>query len=221
MSISLVVAVGLVWGGVLLFSMSTVYKLAPALRNFPQPEPHLKGQRFWRRVVVTGLLSPVIAFGLTFILADQLVFTRPVPWWKMLGDVFLILFIYDFFYYFMHRYPFHQWKWMQKVHAVHHQSHRPIPIHAMHLHPVENFAGLGLLIFTIWLLGPVNIWSFAICFLVYSSLNILTHVGMDLKIPYLSMLSRDHDAHHKNMRSGNFSTLSPLPDIIFGTHEKS
>ena len=166
-----------------------------------------------------AIFSTTLVYALTYFLSPYLFTTASSPWWRMGLHILAILFVYDLFYYLMHRFPFHQWRFMMRIHAVHHQSHRPIPIHAMHLHPLENFLGIGLLLFTTWLLGPVHVYTFAVCFFVYSWLNIVTHAGMALPIPYLNLLAVKHDAHHKHMRAGNFATLSPLPDIVFGTAE--
>jgi sterol desaturase/sphingolipid hydroxylase (fatty acid hydroxylase superfamily) len=72
------------------------------------------------------------------------------------------------------------------------------------------------------LVGPVNIYSFAGVFLVYSVLNILNHAGLDLLFfPFrtITHLSRKHDRHHVSMRSGNFASITPLFDLLFGTAE--
>ncbi len=215
------VSVILAVSGAFLGAMSFTYATWPGMRRHPMPEPHLRGRRLWQRVVVTGIVSTIISLGLTSLFSSRLVDAEraPAPW-RILVGAFAILFVYDILYYAMHRWLFHQWRWLQKVHAVHHQSHRPIPIHAMYLHPIENFMGLVLFLFTVWLLGPVHLYTFGVCFFIYSCLNIVTHVGLELPVPYLRLLSAKHDAHHKHMRAGNFATLSPIPDILFGTVEQ-
>ncbi len=219
MSMTVLVVSVLATSGAFLAAMSLAYAKLPGRRRFPQPEAHLGGKKFWNRVALTGVVSTAFIVTITIGFTKYLVTTETQPLWRMVFDTVAILFVYDFFYYLMHRYPFHQWKFLMRVHAVHHQSHRPIPIHAMHLHPIENLAGISLLLFTTWLFGPVNIYVFGICFFVFSWLNIITHAGMDLPIPYLQMLSVKHDAHHKHMRAGNYATLTPLPDMLFRSVE--
>jgi sterol desaturase/sphingolipid hydroxylase (fatty acid hydroxylase superfamily) len=220
MQLMLAVTVVLASAGALLGAMMLTYATVPSMRRHPEPEAHLNGPKFWTRVVVAGIFSTFLTYALTFILADQLITTRETPWWRGVLEALAILFVYDIFYYVMHRFGFHKWNPLMEVHAVHHQSHRPIPIHAMHLHPIENLFGIGLFIFTVWLLGPVNLWAFTLCFFIHAWLNIITHAGLDLPIPYLRFLSRIHDQHHKNMVSGNYGTLSPIPDMLFGTVER-
>jgi sterol desaturase/sphingolipid hydroxylase (fatty acid hydroxylase superfamily) len=70
--------------------------------------------------------------------------------------------------------------------------------------------------------GPVNIYTFAGVFVIYSCLNILNHTGLDLPFfPFrtLSYLARKHDGHHISMRSGNYASITPLFDRLFGTAE--
>jgi sterol desaturase/sphingolipid hydroxylase (fatty acid hydroxylase superfamily) len=35
----------------------------------------------------------------------------------------------------------------------------------------------------------------------------------------LGVLAAKHDRHHHSMLSGNYASITPLPDIIFGTVE--
>jgi sterol desaturase/sphingolipid hydroxylase (fatty acid hydroxylase superfamily) len=98
----------------------------------------------------------------------------------------------------------------------------PNAFDALYLHPVETFLGLALLIACTWLLGPVHIATFAGVFFVYSALNIIVHCGLDFHFPpflALSYLARKHDIHHTSMKGGNFASITPIWDILFGTAE--
>ena len=132
-----------------------------------------------------------------------------------------MLVVYDFAYYFMHRFPFHEWEWAKKVHAVHHVAKFPTAIDSLYLHPVENFLGIALLMTCVWAVGPIHVYSFAALFFVYSQLNIAVHCGLHLNGPlwYFGLLARKHDHHHHSMRAGNFASITPIPDILFGTAE--
>src|SRR5262249_27457606 len=130
-----------------------------------------------------------------------------------------ILTVYDLLYYLMHRYLFHGWSVLKRVHAVHHRARQPTAIDSLFLNPIEGFLGLALLMFCTWLIGPVHIYTFAGCFFVFSWLNIIVHAGVDLPVPYCGMLARKHGIHHSDMRNGNYASLSPLPDKLFGTAE--
>jgi sterol desaturase/sphingolipid hydroxylase (fatty acid hydroxylase superfamily) len=219
MTLTVMITLLLASSGAFMGVMMFAHAKLPGRRSFPTPERHLQGKKYLARVLLASIFSVVVLYELTFILADRLFYTRLPSLGRAAFDVVAILTLYDLMYYAVHRFLFHGWSVLMRVHAVHHQSHHPIPMHAMYLHPVENFIGLGLLLFSTWLLGPVNIYVFGTCFFVYSWLNIITHSGLALPLPYLGMLSRTHDAHHKHMRAGNYATLSPLPDMIFGTVE--
>lgn len=66
-----------------------------------------------------GIFALILPFCITM---------EPQAWWKYIADIFIILMVYDFFYYLAHRYLFHDGPlggpliW---VHAVHHQQHDP------------------------------------------------------------------------------------------------
>jgi sterol desaturase/sphingolipid hydroxylase (fatty acid hydroxylase superfamily) len=130
-----------------------------------------------------------------------------------------ILALYDWLYYLMHRHLFHGWSVLRRVHAVHHRVRQPAAIDSLYVHPVENVLGLSLLILCTWIVGPLDAYAFGGCFFVYSWLNIVVHAGVALPFPYLGLIARKHDAHHAHMRAGNYASLSPLPDLVFGTGE--
>ncbi|MDQ3037374.1 MAG: sterol desaturase family protein [Myxococcota bacterium] len=70
------------------------------------------------------------------------------------------------------------------------------------------------------MIGPVSVQAFALTFLVYSTLNILVHSGLDSKTTFfapIDFLTRKHHAHHLRDPRKNFSSLTPLPDLLFGT----
>ncbi|MFO0762176.1 MAG: sterol desaturase family protein [Byssovorax sp.] len=205
--------------GLCLGLCSLAYAKLPARRIRDEDGRKLKGPAYVTRLFLIMIFSTSLVYAAIVPLAGRLFYDRPIPWWRGAGEVLAILVVYDFLYYFLHRYPFHQWGYLKRVHAVHHKARYPIAIDSLYLHPVENFLGLALLLFCTWLIGPVNLYAFGVCFFVYSWLNIIVHAGVDLGVPYLRTLSRKHDIHHQTMRAGNFASLSPLPDMIFGTTE--
>jgi sterol desaturase/sphingolipid hydroxylase (fatty acid hydroxylase superfamily) len=219
MSITLIISVVLASSGVCMGLTMLAYAKMPGRRIREEKGRLLKGPKVMARMALTMVSSVILVFALTHLLADRLFYDRPTPWWRGALEGVGILAVYDLLYYLMHRYPFHRWPWLRRVHAVHHRARHPIAIDSLFLHPVENFLGLSLMIFCTWLVGPVNIYAFGAVFLVYSWLNIIVHSGVDLPIPYFRMLARKHDHHHTDMRSGNYASITPLPDLIFGTSE--
>lgn len=174
------------------------------------------------RAVTTALITPVLVYGLSFAAAPVMIGRHGDSWVKMLGQTVAILALYDVTYYFMHRFAFHQWGWLKRVHAVHHAVHHPSAVDSLYLHPVEAFLGLALLILCTIAVGPVSVATYAAVFAVYSFLNIVIHSGLDLRALALrpvSHMARKHDTHHTSWRGGNFASITPIPDLLLGTAE--
>ena len=172
-----------------------------------------------RTMMLIGTLSLVIVVGGTYALQTQLIRSGPTPWWRVLVDALLVLVLYDFLYYALHR-TLHHKKLMRFVHGVHHRARNPSALESFFQHPFELALGLGLLLFCSWIVGPMSVWSFFIAFFVYSNLNIIIHSG--LALPGLLMwpttlITKKHHVHHQDDFSKNFASLTPLPDLIFGT----
>jgi len=55
---------------------------------------------------------------------------------KMLLDIFLLLMVYDFFYYFMHRFLCHGTGYFKRVHGIHHQARNPKSVDSLLLLPM-------------------------------------------------------------------------------------
>jgi sterol desaturase/sphingolipid hydroxylase (fatty acid hydroxylase superfamily) len=155
-------------------------------------------------------------------LGDYLYYDHAAPAWRYLLEAATVILIYDFAYYFVHRYPFHEWKILRGVHSVHHASRNPRVIDSLLLHPVETILGLGLFFGSVALVGGVHIYTLGLLFTTYTAFNILNHAGVDIpRFPFktLGVLAAKHDRHHHSMLSGNYASITPLPDIIFGTVE--
>jgi sterol desaturase/sphingolipid hydroxylase (fatty acid hydroxylase superfamily) len=146
------------------------------------------------------------------------------PVWKVLLDIFIILMFYDFFYYLAHRFWFHGQGPMRKIHAVHHQARNPTYLDAHYVHPLETFVGLGMFIASIVLLaavmGPFQIATVVVTFVIFTNINIINHVFLDLPYsPYkaVNWIVAKHHVHHENMHKGNYATITLFYDKIFGT----
>lgn len=146
------------------------------------------------------------------------------PWWQILLDVFVILMVYDFFYYCAHRFWFHGNGPMRQVHAVHHQARDPSYLDAHYVHPKETFVGLGGFMLTVVvlaaLMGRFHLATVVITFVTYYQLNQINHVYFKLdKFPFktLNWIVAKHHVHHENMHKGNYATITLLYDKLFGT----
>jgi sterol desaturase/sphingolipid hydroxylase (fatty acid hydroxylase superfamily) len=177
---------------------------------------------FWLNVGSNGVLSSGMAIGMIYGLADLLLHAGPAPIWAIALQAVAILAVYDFTYYFMHR-AFHIKKVMRLVHGVHHRARYPSALESLYLSPIELFCGLALLMastFAVSLFGPVHYAAFGAAFFVYSTLNIVIHSGMIF--PHrafwvINLLTKKHYEHHAGEFARNYASISPLPDMIFGT----
>lgn len=174
-----------------------------------------------------GLVSQAAIFGLILPFCLTL---EAQPWWKVLLDIFVILMFYDFFYYLVHRFLFHDGGFMGGpliwVHAVHHQQHNPCRMDSSFIHPLEVAMGLGLYAASIFvlsrLLGNFHVVTIVITWVAFSEINLHNH---DLwkadRFPYryLSYMSKMHHNHHARFTGGNFATISLLYDWLFGTYD--
>lgn len=159
-----------------------------------------------------------------FILLPFCVTLEAQPVWNILLDMFIILMFYDFFYYIAHRFWFHGNGAMRQVHAVHHQARNPTYLDAHYVHPLETFVGLGGFLLSVVILsvlmGPFQVATIVITFVIYYQLNQINHVLVDL--PYapfktLHWIAAKHHVHHENMHMGNYATITLFYDKIFGT----
>jgi sterol desaturase/sphingolipid hydroxylase (fatty acid hydroxylase superfamily) len=166
-----------------------------------------------------SVLSLLAVFGMTFLVYPYAFYDHPTSPWRMLFEIFAILLVYDFAYYWLHR-GMHHKKVMKYVHAVHHQVHNPTAMESFYLHPIELFAGLALLVACTWALGPVSIYSFAVVFFIHSTLNITVHSGLTSKRWWLfpiDHLTKKHYIHHAGNYDNNYASLTPFWDMMFGT----
>lgn len=187
-----------------------------------------------RGAIYTPRLKPSVFYGfVTYAIGHSLMLPFFItldiqPLWRIAVDAFAILMLYDFLYYLMHRFLFHGKWYFNKVHSVHHQARsRVSSIDSALLHPVEVFLGVFLYYLTIVLLGlagmgPFGVASIVVTSLIYVMLNQFNHCRVDLDyFPFktLNWIAMKHDAHHLDMRRGNYATITLLYDWLFGTIE--
>lgn len=172
------------------------------------------GGFYW--LVIFGLILP---FCLTL---------EAQPWWNMLLDIVVILMFYDFFYYLVHRFLFHDGGFMggplMWVHAVHHRQHNPCRNDSSYIHPLEVALGLGLYAASIFILsrfmGNFHVLTIIITWVAFSEINLHNHnLWKSDRFPfrYLNTMSVMHHNHHAKFTGGNFATISLLYDWMFGT----
>lgn len=179
----------------------------------------IKARARMSKIISSSLISLVMVLGATYLFFDRLIVTADVAWSAVALQAVGILVIYDFAYYFFHR-AMHHKRVMKPVHGVHHRARNPSALDSFYLHPLELFGGLFLLMVATAIVGPVHTYAFGIAFFAYSTLNILIHAGIRMRHPLLrpiDFLIRKHHVHHMDDFKKNYASLTPLPDLIFGT----
>lgn len=183
-------------------------------------KPHYAANQNWNRKWSLAFLLVIFGMILPFCLTLE---TK--AWWLMALDIFVILMVYDFFYYLVHRFLFHgALTW---VHSVHHRQHNPCRWDSSYIHPIEVAIGLGLYIATIFVLsrfmGNFHVATIIITWVAFTEINLHNH---DLwkadRFPFrhLNYMAQMHHNHHATFSGGNFATISLLYDRMFGTLDR-
>ena len=187
-----------------------------------------KAQKYQQRVPVSQKIGLFFNLGFFVLVLPFIVTLEAQPLWKILLDVFLVMMIYDFFYYLTHRFLFHGNGYFRRVHAVHHQARsRVSSIDSFLLHPWELFIGIALfyVVTTSYAAAsgqPFNAATLVITTLIYTQINQINHCRIDIDKPWgktLNWIAIRHDAHHLDMHKGNFATITLFYDWLFGTLE--
>ena len=193
-----------------------------AYRISDDPHRAIDSASLKKSVIKNTLFSTSLIILAAFSLQDFLFYEGPVAIWRMVLEALAVIVLYDFLYYFVHRYAFHEWRLLRSAHAIHHASQNPRVIDALLLHPIETFLGLALLYLSILAVGGIHLFTFAPIFAAYTTLNVFNHAGVALPwFPFktIGSLAIKHDRHHHSMLSGNYASITPLPDYVFGTLE--
>lgn len=212
--------------GVLMVGLHFLYAspATDAFKIYPNRPRRLGWAKLARNVVPNTIFSGALAVGLALGCRAWLVREGAVELdgLNLAYEIVATLLLYDFLYYFMHRFLFHEWKLLRAVHVVHHTNKYPTSFESLYVHPLENAMGVGLLMICTAIVGPVSLPAFAVIFFTYSFLNLVIHSGLDFARPGLravGFMARKHARHHGSMRAGNYASITPLPDRLFGTHE--
>lgn len=229
--LSLLAFVAIMAGGYVLKLLSVM--LVPTFREASQhnqsvfrekmQKPGYAANQKWNRKWAPANLLVIFGLILPFCLTLD-----AQPWWNILLDMVVILMFYDFFYYLVHRFLFHDGGFLggplMWVHAVHHRQHNPCRNDASYIHPIEVMMGLGLYAASIFVLsrfmGDFHVLTIIVTWIAFSEINLHNH---DLwkadKFPfkYLNTMAFMHHNHHAKFTGGNFATITLLYDWMFGT----
>lgn len=170
-----------------------------------------------------GRVGAVISLLLIIVVAPAVLTLQSVAWWRYLTDIVLVLLVYDFIYYFTHRFVFHG-NLLRKVHGLHHQARDISYIDALYVHPLETLIGLMIYVVSITAvslaMGGLHVVSACFAFVIWSQINTINHTKFNIdRFPFKTVdyLTTKHSIHHKNMNMGNYSSITPLFDWMFGT----
>jgi sterol desaturase/sphingolipid hydroxylase (fatty acid hydroxylase superfamily) len=228
--LSLIAAAGILFGTVavgkiaaLVPAIGAAVKLNKDTYSQRMEKPSYAANQKWNRkwailfqvIIFLGVLPFCIAAGLPAI-------------GQMLLDIFIILMVYDFFYYLTHRFLFHDspffggpLKWM---HAIHHRQHNPCRADSSFIHPLEVAIGLGLYVAVIAglsvFMGRFDVVTVIVTFIAFSQINLHNHnlwTEKGFPFRYLAYASEMHHHHHAKFTGGNFATITLLYDWMFGT----
>lgn len=166
----------------------------------------------------THLFLILVAAPLTLTLASM-------PVWRYLADAVVLLLVYDCFYYFTHRFWFHgNWMPMRKVHALHHQARSPSWSDSLYVHPLETFIGLAIFVVSLFvssaIMGDIHAVVAAAGYVIWTQINTINHTKFNLDtFPFktIDYLTTKHHIHHIDMHHGNYGSITPLYDWMFGT----
>jgi len=220
-----ITALGLVgkWLVLLVPTFKEAHLLNQATFREKMQKPNYAANQKWNRKWGLFFLAVIFVAIMPFCLSAE-----PQPWWNMLLDMAVILMVYDFFYYLVHRFLFHDAGFLGGplvwVHAVHHRQHNPCRWDSSYIHPLEVAMGLGLYVATIFVLarfmGTFNVVTIVVTWVAFQQINLHNHdLWKTDRFPfkYLSYAAQMHHHHHARFTGGNFATISLLYDWMFGT----
>jgi sterol desaturase/sphingolipid hydroxylase (fatty acid hydroxylase superfamily) len=223
--LSLYVIIGIIavtFIGKLLLSLVPTFKHAQQLNkktfDAKLQQPGYAANQKWNLKWSGSYLLAIFGFILPFCLTSQ---TQSML--HMLLDVLVILMIYDFLYYLVHRFLFHG-PILIRVHAIHHRQHNPCRRDSSYIHPLEVAIGLALFSGSILMLsrfmGRFHVATIVFTWIAFTEINLHNHdLWNEERFPfrYLNHISKMHHNHHVRFTGGNFATISLLYDWMFGT----
>lgn len=149
-------------------------------------------------------------------------FTFPDNRWGEFGYAVTFFFIFDFFYYWFHRFQ-HTWSVFWQQHKLHHSEESLNVTTTMRHHWLEDWLRIFIVILPMsWLFklhhGQVGlIWAAVLLW------GYFIHLNLNLRLGWLSYVISGpvyHRIHHSSLpqhQDKNFAAFFPIWDIIFGS----
>ena len=144
------------------------------------------------------------------------------PWWVVLGQVVLFIYLDDFLYYWVHRTLHTRWLY-KRIHGWHHRIVTPWAVTGHYMHPVEY-----VLTGTLALVGPVLVGAHVLTLWLWFAFRQWEaaegHCGYDFPWTPTHVLPFNdgaihHDVHHARVK-GNYAGFLAWTDWVFGTYAR-
>jgi len=199
------------------------------LHKFRRQDKKIYPSIFYNRLPLIGFnilsLSLLSSFGLYFLFP---LFNKSMDFdiLPILLQLFIILFVDDLFFYFLHRW-LHENKFLLKtIHRIHHKATAPFALEYLYVHPLEWMLGyigpfIGIISIGVFT-DSLSIWTLWIYMFVRNMHELDVHSGYKSKIDKWIPFWGDndhHDIHHEKL-DGNYATTFTLWDHVFKTKMK-
>ena len=208
----------------LIISLISIH--AKSLHKYRRQDKKINPRIFYSRLPLIGfnilILSLFSAIGLYFLFP---LFDKKMDFnvLYIVLQLFVILFIDDLFFYFLHKWM-HQNKYiLKKIHRIHHKATAPFALEYLYVHPLEWILGyvgpfIGIIAIGVFT-DSLSIWAFWIYLFIRNIHELEVHSGFKSKISKWIPLwgeSEHHDIHHEKL-DGNYSTTFTVWDHVFKT----
>lgn len=173
------------------------------------------------RIALNGLFSVSMYFGFVLVAGDYILQSHSPSFVEVVFDVLIILILWDFLYYWLHR-AFHTPFLMKYVHGRHHHVRNPTALDGLYLNPLDNLGGLGMLFVSVLVVSPLSLHSFLIAVFLHTLINSITHTGLNFPnrvFLLFNFWAKKHAIHHGKNVKANFSVIFPFWDVLFRTYE--
>lgn len=147
---------------------------------------------------------------------------EPVSWYVMAFEFTLYFFIFDFYFYCIHRF-FHLEPWYKWIHKIHHRSVSPNPLSSTSMTPIEGVAE-GLIVPIFMTVFTIHDGTSLLIIPFATLMGLYVHCGYEF-LPrwwYRSSLTNwfitpmFHDQHHQYYNY-NYGAYTTIWDRVFGT----
>tara|TARA_B100001758_G_C18224289_1_gene511895 strand:- start:193 stop:894 length:702 start_codon:yes stop_codon:yes gene_type:complete len=210
-----------------IFSLASIH--FPIFDRFKIQKRKIKSKTFYKRlpliflnIVLLILISCIGLYFFLDIIDYQTSIQNPI---YILAQLFIIFFIDDIYFYFLHAFMHKNKFILKKIHSIHHRAITPVALEYMYVHPLEwmsGYIGPFLAMFFLSLIGPVNIFAFWLYQVIRNIHELDVHSGFKSKIsqwiPYWGE-TEHHDKHHELLK-GNYATTFTFWDDFFNTKLK-